>query len=49
MVPDDHGRPTPALMARYHDDLVREDGHWKFARRRVESLMPAAPAPAAKK
>lgn len=45
MVPGDKGSPTPALMARYYDDLVHEDGHWKFARRRVESLMPAPAAP----
>ena len=45
MVPGDKGRPTPALMARYKDDLVREDGKWKFERRTVEGLMPA-PRPA---
>ncbi len=43
MVPDDKGAPSPALMARYRDDLVREDGAWKFARREVESLMPTPP------
>lgn len=43
MVPDDRGAPTAALMARYKDDLVREDGAWKFARREVQSLMPAPP------
>lgn len=43
MVPGDNGAPTAALMARYRDDLVREDGAWKFARREVESLMPAPP------
>ena len=42
MVPDEKNAPSPALMARYHDDLVREGGAWKFARRRVESLIPAA-------
>lgn len=44
MVPGDDGAPTPAMMARYRDSLVREDGAWKFARREVESLMPAPPA-----
>lgn len=41
MVPGEGGRPQAALMARYADELVREDGAWKFAHRRVESLMPA--------
>jgi len=38
MVLGDNGAPTPALMARYTDELVREDGAWKFARRQVEGL-----------
>lgn len=41
MVPDARNAPSPAMMARYHDVLVREDGAWKFARRTVESLIPA--------
>jgi uncharacterized protein (TIGR02246 family) len=41
VVPGESGRPSPALMARYRDQLVREDGAWKFARREVEGLMPA--------
>lgn len=41
VVPDDHNRPTPALMAHYDDELVREDGHWKFEKRVVQSLIPA--------
>lgn len=45
MVPDEHNRPTPALMARYEDELVRENGQWKFARRTVRSLIPAPPRP----
>ncbi len=45
MVPGTDNRPTPALMARYEDKLVREDGAWRFASRKVVSLMPAAPAP----
>jgi uncharacterized protein (TIGR02246 family) len=45
MVPDEANRPSPALMARYEDELVREDGAWKFARREVQSLIPALPAP----
>lgn len=42
MVPDEKNAPSAALMARYHDELVREGGAWKFARRRVESLIPAS-------
>lgn len=45
MVPDDKNTPSPALMARYHDELVREGGTWKFARRSVESLIPAPKKP----
>ena len=45
MVPGEGNRPTPALMARYDDKLVREDGEWKFASRKVQSLIPAPPAP----
>ena len=43
MVPGEGNRPTPALMARYEDKLVREDGAWKFASRKVVSLIPAPP------
>jgi hypothetical protein len=32
-------------MARYHDELVREGSAWKFARRSVESLIPAPKKP----
>jgi len=46
MVPDEAGRPTAALMARYTDDLARIDGRWTFARRTVHSLMPAPSKPA---
>ncbi len=45
MVPDEKNAPSPALMARYHDDLVREGDTWKFARRSVESLIPAPKKP----
>ena len=41
MVPGENNAPTPAMMARYRDELVREDGQWRFARRIVESLIPA--------
>lgn len=45
MVPDEKNAPSPALMARYQDQLVREGGAWKFARRSVESLIPAPKKP----
>lgn len=45
IVPDEKNAPSPALMARYRDQLVREGGAWKFARRSVESLIPAAKKP----
>jgi len=41
IVPDDANAPRAVLMARYRDDLVREDGRWKFARRVVGSNIPA--------
>jgi uncharacterized protein (TIGR02246 family) len=43
MVPGEGGAPRAALMAEYDDELVREDGRWRFARRIVRGLMPAAP------
>lgn len=44
MVPGEDGAPVPAMMARYEDRLVREQGRWKFARRVVRSLMAPAPS-----
>lgn len=44
MVPGDDGTPVPAMMARYEDQLVREQGQWKFAKRVVHSLMAPAPS-----
>ncbi len=44
MVPSEDGAPRAAMMASYDDELVREDGRWKFARRVVHGQMPAAPA-----
>lgn len=43
VVPGENGAPAPAMMARYRDALVREDGRWKFASREIESLLPAPP------
>jgi uncharacterized protein (TIGR02246 family) len=45
MVPGEDGAPRAAMMAQYDDQLVREDGRWKFARRVVRGLMPAPPTP----
>ncbi|MBO9576933.1 MAG: nuclear transport factor 2 family protein [Sphingobium sp.] len=45
MVPDEKNRPNAALMARYRDDLVRENSAWKFARRAVEGLIPTTGRP----
>jgi uncharacterized protein (TIGR02246 family) len=44
MVPDEDDAPRAAMMAQYDDELVREDGRWKFARRVVRGQMPA-PSP----
>ncbi len=44
MKPDDNNRPMAALSARYEDDLVRQDGHWLFARRTVEPITNGPPA-----
>ncbi|WP_235913439.1 nuclear transport factor 2 family protein [Croceibacterium salegens] len=41
MVPGEDGAPKPALMAEYHDTIVRQDGKWKFSRREVHGLLPA--------
>ena len=43
MVPGEGGAPRAALMAQYDDELVRQDGRWRFARRVVRGLMPATP------
>ena len=45
MVPGDDGAPRAAMMAQYDDELVREQGRWKFARRVVHGQMPAPRAP----
>jgi len=41
MVPGETGRPEAAMMAAYADELVREGGAWRFARRQVTALLPA--------
>lgn len=34
------GRPQPMLAGRYEDELIREDGRWKFLRRVDFPVMP---------
>lgn len=34
------GQPIPRLAGRYEDELVREDGEWKFQRRVDHPIMP---------
>jgi len=36
------GRPRPTLAGRYEDQLIREDGKWKFLRRVDTPVMPTA-------
>lgn len=36
------GRPSPTLAGRYEDQLIREDGRWKFLRRVDTPVMPTA-------
>lgn len=36
---DDADRPTLPTLGHYDDRYVREDGHWRFAERRVSQLM----------
>jgi SnoaL-like domain len=36
----DDGKPTVTMVGRHLDDLVREDGHWRFQRRRGFVDMP---------
>ena len=44
MVPGEDDAPRAAMMAEYDDELVREGGPWKLARRGVRGLMPASPS-----
>lgn len=37
------GRPAALIYATYRDELVREDGTWKFRRREVVSDIPGPP------
>lgn len=42
--PSETDRPTPMYGGHYDDELVREDGHWRFQRRAVVSDL-VAPKP----
>jgi hypothetical protein len=33
VTPDDRGHPRVAQFGHYEDELVREEGQWRFARR----------------
>jgi uncharacterized protein (TIGR02246 family) len=37
----DDDTPVLAKLGRYEDELVREDGHWRFAHRRAPMEVPA--------
>jgi len=43
MVPDDNKRPVAAMAARYEDELVRKNGRWLFARRKVMPISNGPP------
>lgn len=40
---NENGRPAALIYATYRDELVREDGAWKFRRREVISDIPGPP------
>lgn len=45
MVRGQNNRLEMSILANYHDQLVREDGRWKFKRRQIgDGPPPAAPA-----
>lgn len=46
VVPGASGRAEIVFLAHYDDELVREDGRWKFARRAVHGDLPAPRRPA---
>jgi uncharacterized protein (TIGR02246 family) len=39
---DNDGRPRLTMVGHHHDDLVREDGRWRFLRRRGTVEIPAS-------
>ncbi len=44
---DSNGKPVVTLVGRHHDELVRLDGRWYFARRRGVVDIPTAMSPPA--
>ena len=40
MVRNQASHPQPAIMGHYEDELVRENGHWKFLKRTVYADIP---------
>ena len=40
-----NNRLEMSILANYHDQLVREDGRWKFKRRQIGDGPPAAAPP----
>jgi hypothetical protein len=42
VVKGDDGEPVLAKLGHYDDDLVREDGRWRFLRREAPLDIPAA-------
>jgi hypothetical protein len=44
MVRGQNNRLEMSILANYHDELVREDGRWKFKRRQIGDGPPAAAA-----
>jgi uncharacterized protein (TIGR02246 family) len=45
VVTSKENKPEILMLATYRDQLVREDGHWKFKRREVRGDIPAPAAP----
>jgi len=40
MVRNKEDKPVPAMGGHYDDEMIREDGHWKFLRRVVMMEIP---------
>jgi uncharacterized protein (TIGR02246 family) len=46
MATTDNTKADFLLLAEYHDELVKEDGQWKFLRRQIVSQIPVPRTPA---
>lgn len=42
---DDDGKPEVTLLGRHFDELVREDGRWRFQKRKGRLDIPTIPRP----